>query len=649
MRTASLSAWRGHAGGRAVQRCSSQCLASSSSSSAAATAPTPPPPSIFNDVLGPVMRGPSSSHSAAGLRIGRLLRDLLRSGGGGTPSRVLAEYDFNGSLVTTHDGQGSDMGLAGGLLGWDAEEIRLMRFEEELQAAGISTEVSYVSYKARHPNTYKLTAWGTEGGDGEGVAPALELAAISTGGGMLEVEELDGVPLSMRGDYWETLAFVPDGGAGEAAAEELAAALLAEPGAAQRYEHVLVARKSDGGRPRFTQGIEDDIESGVREATAEGHMAEPYTNGPWSAIVQIKSRQPLPREVIERLEAERSVSKVASCAPQYPVGSRREMAVPFGTSAELLALLEADAAALDASAYAESAPKKELWEYAAEYEAARGGITVEEVVAQMDGLVAIWREGIRIGCSGTEDPPGQRRILPCQAPGLMREMNRGGLVGGGDSVVNSMILYVTALMEVKSSMGVIVAAPTAGSCGTCPGAVLAVTDSLKKSDAEATRAMLVAGLIGVFVQERATFSAEVGGCMAETGSGAGMAAAAIVSLAGGTAQQALGAASFAIQNSFGLACDPVANRVEAPCLGKNVNGATNALTSANMALASYTELIPLDEVLSAMNAVGKQLPHELRCTGKGGLAVTPTAKRIHAELEPDAGTRGQLNPTKIAC
>jgi len=149
-------------------------------------------------------------------------------------------------------------------------------------------------------------------------------------------------------------------------------------------------------------------------------------------------------------------------------------------------------------------------------------------------------------------------------------------------------------------MGVIVAAPTAGSCGALPGAVLATAKSMGLSEDEAVKAMLAAGMIGVFIAAHSTFAAEVGGCQAECGSGSSMAAAAIVGLAKGNLDQAISAASVALQNSLGMVCDPIANRVEAPCLGKNVMAASNALSCANMALANYDHLIPLDEVIEAM-------------------------------------------------
>ncbi|MHC4519353.1 MAG: L-serine ammonia-lyase, iron-sulfur-dependent, subunit alpha, partial [Planctomycetota bacterium] len=194
-------------------------------------------------------------------------------------------------------------------------------------------------------------------------------------------------------------------------------------------------------------------------------------------------------------------------------------------------------------------------------------------------------------------------------------------------------VYVTALMEVKSSMGVIVAAPTAGACGALPGACLGAGDALGLGDEDVAKAMLAGGMIGIFIATASTFAAEVAGCQAECGAASGMAAAALATMGGGTTEQAVAAASMALQNVMGMVCDPVANRVEVPCLGKNVMAASNALACANMALAGYDPVIPLDEVIEAMDQVGRSLPHEVRCTALGGLSVTETSKAIEARLK----------------
>ena len=150
---------------------------------------------------------------------------------------------------------------------------------------------------------------------------------------------------------------------------------------------------------------------------------------------------------------------------------------------------------------------------------------------------------------------------------------------------------------------------------------------------ETARAMLAAGLIGVFIAARATFSAEVAGCQAECGAGSAMAAAALVTLAHGTTEQAVSAASMALQNVLGLICDPVANRVEVPCLGRNVMAAGNALACANMALAGFDAVVPLDQVIETMLRVGESLPSALRCTALGGLSITEASKEIEEKLK----------------
>ncbi|NBX35011.1 serine dehydratase, partial [bacterium] len=170
-----------------------------------------------------------------------------------------------------------------------------------------------------------------------------------------------------------------------------------------------------------------------------------------------------------------------------------------------------------------------------------------------------------------------------------------------------------------------------------PGVVLAVAEERGLDEETTARALLASGVIGAFIATRWTFAAEVGGCQAEGGSAAAMGAAALVDLAGGSATQACAAASMALQSMLGLICDPIANRVEAPCLGKNVLAASNALSCANMALAGFDQVIPFDEVVDAAKAVAERMPREHRCTALGGLSVTPTSLAIEQRL---AGARG---------
>lgn len=185
-----------------------------------------------------------------------------------------------------------------------------------------------------------------------------------------------------------------------------------------------------------------------------------------------------------------------------------------------------------------------------------------------------------------------------------------------------------AVVEVNASMGCIVAAPTAGASGILPGVLLESGLERGWTDEQLVNGLFTAGAVGMLFAQNATISGAGGGCQAETGVAAAMAAAALVEISGGAPVQALDAAAMCIKNVMGLICDPVAGLVECPCIKRNALGAVNAMISADMALAGVTSLIPFDEVVAAMYAVGKDIRPEYRETAKGGLAVTPTGKAV---------------------
>ena len=173
-------------------------------------------------------------------------------------------------------------------------------------------------------------------------------------------------------------------------------------------------------------------------------------------------------------------------------------------------------------------------------------------------------------------------------------------------------------------MGLIVAAPTAGSSGIVPGLLLALQEEYHFSDSQILDALFNAGAIGYLAMRNATVAGAVGGCQAEVGVASAMAASAAVELMGGSPVQCLEAASTVLMNMLGLVCDPIGGLVECPCQGRNAAGAANALTAAEIALSGVRQLIPFDEMLDAMYAVGRRLPQELRETAMGGCAVTPS-------------------------
>jgi L-serine dehydratase len=193
--------------------------------------------------------------------------------------------------------------------------------------------------------------------------------------------------------------------------------------------------------------------------------------------------------------------------------------------------------------------------------------------------------------------------------------------------------YAMAVNEENARMGRIVAAPTAGSAGTIPGALLGVADHLGISDDRLVAPMILAAGVGKAISKRMFISGAAGGCQAEIGSSAAMAAAAVVELLGGTPRAAVQAASMALMNTIGLVCDPVGGYVEVPCVSRNAFYAVHAVSAAQLALAQLESFIPPDEVLGAMAAVGRMMPAELRETAEGGLAQTPTGLAVTARME----------------
>ena len=338
------------------------------------------------------MRGPSSSHCAASLRIGRLCRDLM----GGSISHVLIEFDPNGSLATTHKSQGSDMGLFGGFLGWEAYDERLPQSEKHLEVEGIKVDIEIHDIGADHPNTYKLTVSNKE--------ECHRMTAISTGGGMIEVIEIDACKVSLAGDFYETLVYC-----------DFAENLIPYLKNTVAYDEIIWHETNDDGL----------------------------------CFLEIKAQQFLDENILQEILAMGEVRGIKKLSPVLPVLSRNNLQVPFITSDEMLAYNQDK--------------NLSLWELAIDYECMRGNISREEVFEKMRSIVRIMRNAIDTGLKGTSYPD---RILGSQSVQLKEQLTNKRLMGG--DVNNTIIMYVSAIMEVKSSMGVIVAAPTAGSCGALP-------------------------------------------------------------------------------------------------------------------------------------------------------------------------------------
>ena len=285
-------------------------------------------PSIFNDVIGPVMRGPSSSHCAASLRIGRICHDLMD----GRISDIEIDFDPEGSLATTHKDQGSDMGLFGGFLGWEAYDERLVDSEIHLGGAGIKATITIKELKEKHPNTYQITLhnpWETH-----------QVIAISTGGGMIEVLEIDGVKVSLAGDCFLTLVYSSD-----------------------------------------TQ----KLDAYLREASLPDDL-EIHAND--KGILILKSQAFLDVAYLEEFKAIEGVISVKQIKPVLPVLTRKNTSVPFITCDEMFSYNEGK--------------NLSLWQLAARYESMRGNISRAEVFEKMRSIVQIMQNSIDLGLKGTK-------------------------------------------------------------------------------------------------------------------------------------------------------------------------------------------------------------------------------------------------------
>lgn len=488
-------------------------------------------PSIFNDVMGPVMRGPSSSHTAASWRIARtslqLLNDELDS--------ALVELDKNGVWASNYREQGTAMGMDGGLLGIDISDEKIKDPETVAHDKGVSIEYRISSFKTGHTNTVRLSLKGRSG-------KQLKIIAVSTGGGMFEIRQLNGQDVSISGESYECLYY-------------------------------------DKGR-----------------------------------LVQKKSPVPFSKESIDMIRAGQGENEPCLADPLLTVVSGRESTCPFTGPADMLE-------------YAGS-NKLSLGEAGLLHEKCRSGLPEKDLKREMSQIIGIIEKGISRGLEGTSHPG---RILQQQSH-LIHKLTESGQPGPGQ-LVNRIIENISALMEAKSALELIVAVPTAGSCGTFGGTLKAYCDLNGIPEEKKVLAYFAGGLTGVFFAMGPGFSAEEHGCQVETGAAACMTAAALVEASGGSALQATAAASIALQNTIGLICDPVADRVEVPCLGRNVAAGMNALSSSAMALAGFDQVIPLEQVIDSVERVGKMLPCELCNSGLGGLSTTPASVDLKNKLK----------------
>jgi len=257
------------------------------------------------------------------------------------------------------------------------------------------------------------------------------------------------------------------------------------------------------------------------------------------------------------------------------------------------------------------------------------GLTEELIYNKLLAHYNVMRSSAFKAQEQTEDP-ALTSLIRGQSARQGNYTSVGATLSG--ALINRVMTMAFSCSETNADMGLICAAPTAGACGVLPAVLIAVSEALGSSEREVLDALLVAGAVGAVIARNATLSGAEGGCQAECGSAAAMAAAAAVYLRGGKPEACMNAAGIALINCMGLICDPVAGLVQLPCSFRNASQSANALVSADMALAGQDPVIPPDEIIASMYRVGRRLPYELKETSLGGIAITPTGKKISDKL-----------------
>jgi L-serine dehydratase len=281
------------------------------------------------------------------------------------------------------------------------------------------------------------------------------------------------------------------------------------------------------------------------------------------------------------------------------------------------------------------AQKITLAELALKAEAKDQGRPIEEIRAALRRALEVMRGAIGQGMTG------EHKSASGLVGGDAAKLRTGPAGPLANTPFRDILARALAVQEINAAMGVIVAAPTAGGAGVLPAVLTGLADARKISDEKVVDALATAGLIGAVVAERASLSGAEGGCQAETGAAAGMAAGAATEMLGGTPTQVGHAVALAQQGTLGLVCDPLGGLVELPCVFRNATGAAIALAAIEMALAGITFAIPADEVIDTMGEIGRDMDVRYRETAGGGLAATPTGRRLAKErlVQIKKGTR----------
>ncbi len=529
----------------------------------------------LRDIIGPIMVGPSSSHTAGALRIASIARKLF----GGTPAT--ARFTLYGSFAATGSGHGTDKALVAGIIGLAADDPNVSCSFELAEEAGVAIDIVWDTATAcDHPNTVDVHC---EDGDGN----VLDMRGVSIGGGAAVIRRINGIDVDITGEHTSVVVHQHD-----------------VRGVLAHISSVLAS-------------------CGINIATANLHRTEKRGD----AFTVLETDDDVDGKVREYLILHPDILN-ARVIPAMSATDGEPVEVPadadevfarwnYTSGAELLALCEREGATI-----AEAFRARE------EALCAKQGASAD-IDAYLDRVLAVMDTAATTPITAPERSIGG--LIGGEAAKVTESLNgddkKRHLM---DPLTAQAAIYALATLETNAKMGIIVATPTAGSSGVLPGVLLAMRDVRGYSHDELREGILTAAAVGYIVARNASVSGAEGGCQAEVGSAAAMAAAAAVALAGGTPDRCLAAGANVMMSLLGLVCDPVGGLVELPCQKRDATAAPVALVCAQIALAGVENLVPFDENVAVMDKVGRELPMELRETARGGIAAAPSACRFCA-------------------
>ncbi len=502
--------------------------------------------SIFNDVIGPVMTGPSSSHTAAPARIGFIAGKMLEN-----ITRADIIFPQTSSYSATYIGQHSNIAFVAGILGMELTDKNFNNSLKIAENKNISINFIIKNIPLPHPNTAYITVSNNHS--------SVNITSYSTGGGTIEITEINGTKVSLKGD-----------------------------------SHIIVIFNSNGS---------DSVNDVLTKNLCINHSKLSNKND-INSVYKIYEKPSA--DFINSLNKKllQYGSKAVYIPPVQPVAETQENFVPFSTAKEFTEFIKNE--------------NMEIWQAAIYYEKCRSGWSENHIWNYMENIIDIMENSIKNGFSTKKESFYQ----PCA-----HKLKNSNVADIG--ILKYAHIYATSVMEYNSFGGIVVASPTAGSCGVLPGFLFSARETKCLSKEKLIKALFCAGIIGIFINEQATFGAEVAACQAENGSASAMAAGAAAYIFGGNNTEILNSASTALQNMLGLICDPVAGCAMIPCISRNSAAISNAVISACLVMGGYNPVIELDQTIQAMLDVGKMLPRELRCTGLGGLCKTPAGIDIY--------------------